>query len=239
MIFSDVVNDIKALSGRTIRSIRPGANLIIEHIDENSGRITVISSSGKRVSRSFSELMQLWKNLNEKPAIHVDKVLNGSGTSRNQPETILANLPYIEWLICDKKKHLAYVGRATHPLGTIKQMGEATAESVREILRNGKDTDYSTICITSELANTVRYYERLSGVSSQALNIGSYEFIEGNTKTLFVSSEAFGVSESIGTYKVVKEPAGFELSEQLEINGKRYCIKSLNGINVMILVRDS
>jgi len=56
--------------------------------------------------------------------IHVDALLRGSGSSRNQPETILASMPDVEYLMKDKKKHVVWVGENTHKLGTLKEQEE-------------------------------------------------------------------------------------------------------------------
>jgi len=70
--------------------------------------------------------------MNRLSAVHVDEVLHGSGTSRNQPETILANLPYVEWLKLDNKKHIAFVGKNTHLYGTLKQMDSIPASNLNQ-----------------------------------------------------------------------------------------------------------
>lgn len=78
---------------------------------------------------------KIWDQLCSKPAVHVDAVLGGSGSSRNQPETILANLPYIEWLRINNKKHIVFVGEATHDFGTLRQMDPIQAEQIRRRLQ--------------------------------------------------------------------------------------------------------
>lgn len=55
------------------------------------------------------ELERIWCELQRSPAVHVDKVLNGSGPSRKQLETIQANLPYIEWAKIHNKEHLIFI----------------------------------------------------------------------------------------------------------------------------------
>ena len=73
-----------------------------------------------------------------RPAVHVDEVLHGSGTSRNQPETILANLPYVEWVVINNKKHISYVGESTHPYGTLKKMEPIKAEETKKRMNENK-----------------------------------------------------------------------------------------------------
>ena len=83
---------------QSCRDIRPGSNITIIDIDDEHNNIILRTSQGAMKSRPIGELDRIWTELNRTPAVHVDEVLNGSGSSRNQPETILANLPYIEWL---------------------------------------------------------------------------------------------------------------------------------------------
>src|SRR5690606_35913078 len=102
---------------------------------------------GKERSRPFSELRRLWQALQMSPAIHVDSVLGGSGSSRNQPETILANLPYVEWFQYDGKKHLTLVGSPTHPNGTLKQLDPLRAQEIRSKMKKELDSQPTTSAI--------------------------------------------------------------------------------------------
>lgn len=122
MTFSDLLNDISKLTGMELQSIRPGATITVLDVDTEKGCLLLKTKQGQMRSRPLSELQTIWNELNQKSAVHVEGVLHGSGTSRNQPETILANLPYIEWLKLNNKKHIAYVGKNTHPYGTLRQM---------------------------------------------------------------------------------------------------------------------
>ena len=114
MNFTDVERDVHKLIGLELNSISRSAAITIENIDDEQERLIIRPKNGNSRSRPMDELKRIWDAMQKEPAVHVDKVLNGSGTSRNQPETILANLPYIEWLRIDNKKHIAYVGESTH-----------------------------------------------------------------------------------------------------------------------------
>ena len=122
--FDDVIRDInESLLGKELQSISGRATpfKIVEVNVEK--RNLYINMSGKQKSRPFDELERIWQEMRSKPAVHVESFLGGSGSSRNQPETILANLPYVEWLPIEGKKHIAYVDEDTHEPGTIRQMG--------------------------------------------------------------------------------------------------------------------
>jgi len=127
MTFDDVIQDIEKLVGLELQSIRPGASLTILNVDREHSNLLIKTSKGQTKSRPFGELETIWDELNRSPAVHVEGVLHGSGTSRNQPETIFANLPYIEWLRINNKKHIAFVGNVTHAYGTLKQMDPRNA----------------------------------------------------------------------------------------------------------------
>lgn len=99
MTFDEVINDIGKMVGLELESIKPGANIKLNGIDRTAKRIELITSAGKIKTRPFSELEKIWNKLCSSPAAHVDSVLGGSGSSRNQPETVMANLPYIEWFL--------------------------------------------------------------------------------------------------------------------------------------------
>ena len=96
MNFSDIINDVKKLVGLELQSIRPGASITILEVDSDKGCIVIKTRQGQIRSRPINELQIIWNELNRAPAVHVEGVLHGSGTSRNQPSTNLANLPNIE-----------------------------------------------------------------------------------------------------------------------------------------------
>lgn len=122
MDFNTLIDDIERLSGKQLRSIANGSEIIVDGVDRHAESVRLHTAGGRRVSRSFAEIMRLWNALKKREAVHVETALGGSGSSRNQPETILANLPYVEWLKLDGKKHIVYVGENTHELGSLKEM---------------------------------------------------------------------------------------------------------------------
>lgn len=135
--FDEVIQDInEKLIGKMLGSVSGRATpfSIIEINMEK--RNLFINLNDKQKSRPFDELERIWQEMRSKPAVHVESFLGGSGSSRNQPETILANLPYVEWLLIDARKHIAYVDEVTHEFGTIKEMDEIRAEEYRAAMRD-------------------------------------------------------------------------------------------------------
>ena len=123
---TDVLHDIgENMIGISLSSISGQATpFTIDHLDEDQRRYYVRLENGKIKSRPYDELERIWQEMTSKPAVHVESFLGGSGSMRNQPETVLANLPYVEWLQIGGKKHIAYVDDDTHAYGTIKKMDE-------------------------------------------------------------------------------------------------------------------
>lgn len=134
--FTEVLADLTNLKGKELHSISGQATpFFIEEIDEDNGRI-ILSVQGKRKSRPLQELQNIWSEMIKRPAVHVESFLSGSGSSRNQPETILANLPYVEWLNVDGKKNIAIVDNDTHEYGTIQKMNDEQEEIVVERVKS-------------------------------------------------------------------------------------------------------
>ena len=140
MDFNDLLHDIAKLEGLHLSSIRPGADIVVEKVDIEHGKVLVKNASGKLFSRSVIEFQKIWEGLNTEPAVRVEEILRGSGSSRNQPETIMANLPYIEWLKITNKKHISYVGKSSHPYGTLKQMDGMSASKINIPMMKMKNT---------------------------------------------------------------------------------------------------
>ncbi|GAM70804.1 hypothetical protein JCM19236_2748 [Vibrio sp. JCM 19236] len=61
-------------------------------------------------------------DLTHKGFTNVDQALFGSGSSRNQPETIFANLPYIQHFRFKGKKHIFLRGASVHEFGSLSEL---------------------------------------------------------------------------------------------------------------------
>ncbi len=128
--FEDVIRDIADhLKGLPLNSISGRAvPFSVYDVDFEKRSYFLQLGGGKIKSRPFDEIERIWQEMTSKPAVHVESFLGGSGSSRNQPETVLANLPYVEWLPINGKKHIAYIDEDTHEYGTLKQMDEIRVE---------------------------------------------------------------------------------------------------------------
>lgn len=121
--FQDVLKDIKNnLIGIELNSISgSAAAFVISEIDYVNSAI-VLSVQGKRKTWTFERLQKVWNEMYYRPAANVEIVFGGSGSSRNQVETIFASMAYVEWLYVNSKKCIAYVGAETHKYGTLMHM---------------------------------------------------------------------------------------------------------------------
>jgi len=234
MTFEDVIADIEKLVGLELKSIRSGANIKVLELDRRAERWTVMTSKLKERSRPFSELERIWKALCQQETAHVDSVLGGSGSSRNQPETVLANLPYVEFLFLDGKKHLACIGKPSHPLGTLKKMDEMAAEQIKSSIKNSQRElqryQAASMIVSRNIAAHAEYFEKLSGMAGSAIEQGIYEFNLPSTKVVLVSDNVAPESLQVGTYLVLPCNSSEYPGERIEIGGQIYNLYSGDGL---------
>jgi hypothetical protein len=236
MTFETVIHDLQQLIGTKIESIKPGSGITLDEINLKQGRVIITNSSGVKKTRPLNELNLLWNKLIELPAVHVDETLHGSGTSRNQPETIMANLPYIEWFKYNNKKHIAYIGKNTHSLGTKRKMDENNAEILREKLRGNTTDNLNTVIISNEIVSVVQLFIKMTGIKPITLNQDFYKIKYFENTILFISSKVINYSVPEGTYSVIKKPSDFSVIPEFQIENEWYCHKTINGLNLLIKI---
>lgn len=199
--FDQVIEDVSALVGIKLRSIRPGAEITLSEIDFDERRIILTTSKGVKKSRSFSEVEMIVNALNTNGIAHVDTVLAGSGSSRNQPETILANLSYIEYTFIDRKKHLILRDEPTHALGEIKELDLLEAKRIVDQYKGRQRSLPSQIIVTSNVRDTTMALVSLGG-ELEALNPSVYSVhIQG--RFIWVVSHGTLKCTSDGAYSLL------------------------------------
>lgn len=234
MTFDDVLSDIRKLVGLPLQSVRPGAGITIIDMDDVRCCLLVRTIQGPVKSRPYGELEAIWSELMKTPAVHVEGVLQGSGTSRNQPETILANLPYVEWLKIANKKHIAYVGRKTHAYGTLKQMdaihvAETTSRMKSESMQNG----YSAIVVTSDLNTSITAMREFGGGTVRLIEQGAYSLDMISHQILFVLQTKTSLKE--GSY-IVLDQCDLVASNTYSICGCEYAAIDQNGVKALRII---
>ncbi|QLG36928.1 hypothetical protein HW560_01375 [Paenibacillus sp. E222] len=239
MTFDEVINDIEKMVGLELESIKPGANITLTGIDREAKRIELVTYAGKAKTRPFSELKKIWDKLCSTPATHVDSVLGGSGSSRNQPETVMANLPYIEWFFMNGKKHLALMKEPTHDYGTLYKMDEMDAEELKQKLQTIDKIACEVVVLTDDIKSAAVAYEDMTGVPLKPLSPGVYEQIQDNVRFIIVSRNSILGPVETGTYVVVKGNTISGTGSVITINDKNYSIQHVNGLNLMVCLTKS
>jgi hypothetical protein len=237
MTFADLLSDIEGLKGKKLRSIRPGAEITVEDVDRSQDRVIVLTADGHRKTRPFSEIQYLWECLSTSAAVHVDSALGGSGSSRNQPESILANLPYIEWLNIGGRKHIAFVGHQTHDSGTLKQMDGVRAENLKKRLSESVETtDLSTvIVVASDILKAAQNLEAATGLPVEALDSGLYKRDHSGSRLLLVAASSLPPAIEPGTYAVIRSKSIPTGANSIQIGDQTLYPVTRGGMNIMLL----
>ncbi|MGU3471901.1 hypothetical protein ACLBWT_12205 [Paenibacillus sp. D51F] len=234
MTFEELLIEIEKLVGLNLDSIAKAEGVRIKNIDRINKRIEIVTSTGKEKSRTFDELKLVWDQLCKDPAVHVDSVLGGSNSSRSQPETILANLPNIEWLKYKNKKHITLVREATHGYGTLKRLDEIDAEQIREKLRNSDAIQSEVVIISDDLKAVSDIFESISGLKLEPIEAGVYRKIKDGIGYLVASrGQVTGQIES-GTYPVVKGISRPQNGRHIIINDREFFFVQSGGLSFLV-----
>lgn len=236
MKFEKVLRDIEKLIGKPLRSISNGSKIFIENVSWEHERIEIRNAIGKPRSRPFSEIARLLEKLVSQPAIHVDSVLGGSGSSRNQPETILANLPYVEFLYFEGRKHIAIVNGNSHELGTIRQMDPVASEEVKHQLKSGSQDEVrdSVLVVTEDVRATTLMFEPFVGGPIKSLGPGIYAKDVLGNRIIFASVDALPKGISPGTYCVFKVKSRPRDIFSFTISGQAYHLASTGDLKLIV-----
>ncbi|WP_338519503.1 DUF262 domain-containing protein [Alteromonas gracilis] len=143
MKFQDILQDIEGLVGLELKAVNPKtANLTVVELDHEGEKFLFkLSSNGRVQSRPFAHLETIWNELLVNSVANVEVVLEGANSSRHVPETIIANLPYVEHFKYDRKKHLYLSGESSHELGELKEAKASDVKKLRLALDNFKNFD--------------------------------------------------------------------------------------------------
>lgn len=232
MTFNDVLNDIKKLTGLRLLSIRPGAEITILKIDEEQDNLLLRTASGATRSRPLRELRTIWDLMMQRPVVHVDEALHGSGTSRNQPETILANLPYVEWLKVNGKKNLAFVNKQTHPYGTLREMDVFQADELITKLRDqSRGNNPKGLIVTNDISAVVSELNRWCSGTTKMLENGVYLYLT-DTDSFIIATGNVGLPE--GTYIIVQVSRLPKEGMIISLVQKEYELFSMGATNILL-----
>jgi len=238
---------LRQMVGMRLKSISGKTDITIS--DVNPDIITVRGQSGSK-TRPIDELRRIVMKMDLGQPIHVDSVLFGSGSSRNQPETILANMPDVEWLNLNGRKHIVWVGKQTHETGKLKEIGEFQATEIRARFRGrgpltGRETTILMVRAkearkASELITAILQAPApasIPGTSAYRVSHNSLEII------LVVDPNAIAPIELIPTLKVVDQQEALrriravfpDLQAETITLGKAFTIIRLPSVGVIAL----
>lgn len=116
----DIIPLLKQYKGKTLASISGKADITIMEV--NNEEILMVCSDGQEFREVHKRTKTAFEQLQKNKCIHVDAAVKNSGTRRNIPETLLANLPFVEHDKIDGRKHL-FLNQgqeAAHELGTLR-----------------------------------------------------------------------------------------------------------------------
>jgi hypothetical protein len=234
MKFEAVVDDIKKLVGVKLRSIQPGADITLTKVIEREDRLELLDSAGNRRSRSLLELRRVWELVCVHKAVHVDSALGGSGTSRNQPETIIANLPCVEWLKINGKKHVSFVGKSTHALGSLKQMDNLAAQALRDAIHAAQAVMPAAIIVVESTRSISSCLESISGLPPTAVASGIYRHTHTDRDIWVVSGHELSPPLPSGVYVVLPSKGIPPGSQPAQIASFTFHLISRNGVDFLV-----
>ncbi|MEZ9785085.1 hypothetical protein [Vibrio breoganii] len=116
---SNIVPLLKSYIGMELKSLSGRSNIFVNNVDSNGFSLTC--ADGQSFTESHRRAKIVFEQLQDKGVIHVDAALENSGSRRNIPETLLANLPFVEYGKINQRQHLFLRVEETHELGTLKQ----------------------------------------------------------------------------------------------------------------------
>ncbi|WP_405339663.1 hypothetical protein [Fibrobacter sp.] len=235
MTYNDLLKDIEKLVGLHLHSIRPGAELTVEAIEREKCSLSLRNAQGNLRKRSLDEIRNLWSELQKKRIVHVDGFLHGSGSSRNQPETILANLPYIEWLKYNGKKHLAYVEKSTHEFGTLREMNPVEQIGFCELLSKIQSNlhRFSYAVVTNDIKQCIDDFNKDSSYNLTVLEQGAYALSMPNSEVLFLSANKYKLPK--GVYPILYCNHNVKSFSSIILNNRSCYIGEINEINVLYM----
>ncbi|HFS8460774.1 TPA: DUF262 domain-containing protein, partial [Vibrio cholerae] len=159
MHFRDVLADIEKLIGKELHSINPKTpSIFVTALNRGLGKYFVSNSpKSKGSARSFRELEDIWNELTVKGFSNVDQALYGGGSSRNQPETVFAHLPYIQHFKYKNRKHLLLRNEPIHELGQLSELQASDLRIIRKKIDNYTALSNQTIADSqASIAQTLK-----------------------------------------------------------------------------------
>lgn len=219
----DILKEVEKLVGLELQSIRPGAEITIVNVDIERNSLSLRTRNGEIKSRPLAELVIIWNEMLNNKVAHVEGVLHGSGTSRNQPETILANLPFVEWLKINNKKHITIVEKCSHAYGTKKQMDPIEADRlISQLESNAKETKARVAVVSSDVSSEITRVSNSIIGNTEAVKQGTYVLETPRVDFVFMQQSDVGIQE--GSYVIVEAATKCDLPKVNVGKEQFYCL---------------
>ncbi|MEJ2765533.1 hypothetical protein VV869_16400 [Photobacterium sp. MCCC 1A19761] len=101
---ADIIPLFKKYIGNTLKSLSGRSDITVNNVNNNGFNITC--SDGQVLQESHRRTRIVFEKLLSEGVVHVDAALQNSGSRRNIPETLIANLPFIEHGKVNNRQHL-------------------------------------------------------------------------------------------------------------------------------------
>ena len=136
--FEEILSDIKKLKDLPLHAINKSTGtLVLLEVDIDKKKYYVKTPESTRiVHRGINKLESIWNTLQRDGFASVEQALRGSNSNRHNPETIFANLPYIQFFYFNRKKHLILREKNIHPLGEISELSPTELRIVKRQIEN-------------------------------------------------------------------------------------------------------
>ena len=237
MNLDQLLGEIERLRGLVLKPLGRARTVRVVEVDRVEERVIIeVGEERARSSRTFGEFEKLLSALNTTPAIHVDSILSGSGSSRNQPETILANLPSIEVLYVAGRKHLARVNESRRSYGTVEEMDPIRAQEVAaKLAASGLRARVSVLIVSDDL---VRIAKRLSIVTSSQTKMLSDQVaaVGEGVDRMWIARPSIGLPA--GVYPMLEKGAAPSSAPTVTLGFSEYSLVVIDGVTVLVKSSD-
>jgi hypothetical protein len=163
MQLEDIVSHLECLIGKELSSLTTTTgSIVITKVDRGSKKYWIkAAGSNKSTPRTLRELDDILFELTRQGFGSVDQGLYDEGTTRDQPETIFAHLPNVQYFRFKKKIYLLLRDHPVHDLGVISTPQGAELRELRRRIENHLFLSNAQVAVT---------HSSLSKSLQQALN---------------------------------------------------------------------
>ena len=101
----------------------------------------------------------------------------------------------------DNKKHISFVGKNTHPFGTLKQMDSIAASNMKHSEKKSGSVKNNAVIVSTDIAETITLLNSILPGTVTAISQSVYLFESTNFEATVLSASS--VQLSPGTYPIL------------------------------------